>query len=1340
MNLLLTSLQLPRRALTPFLFFFSISFLSAQLPSGFIDAKIQGGYTTPMGIIFSKNGTKMFVWEKKGTLWVSNWNGITYVKQSTPVIDISPEVADWRDFGFQSVALDPNFDANGLIYLFYQVDRHHLLYFGTPQYDNNTDEYFNASISRLTRYRLNNANGVFSLDAASRKILLGETKSTGVPLIHESHAGGQIVFGTDGSLLVSTGDNSNFNNIDTGNDPSTYFQQAINDGIMRPTENVGAFRSQMINSLCGKILRLDPSTGDGILSNPYFKSVSPRSAQSRVWALGMRNPYRMSFKTGTGSTNPIAGNPGTLFVADVQWDSREELNILEKGGLNCGWPLYEGLQQATGYYETNTRNPEEVGSPTFVSLLTQTNSPILGTTPSLRRYRNFPPALDWAHSQDIAQYPDFSTGSLVPKTIGSAGALVTGTPFSGNAATSGTYYTGTVFPAAYQNTFFFADYGANWIKAVDLHDNSDHQIHSVLDFAPEAYGKGIVDVEYCPLDQSIFYVNINTGEIQKISYGSSNRPPLAVISADKINGVSPLTVNFSSAGSNDPDGNPITYEWSFGDGTSNSTETNPVHTFSASSIEGFKVTLTVKDNQLLTDSKSLTISVNNTPPSVKITNPVNNSTYPLSQASSYILNSIVTDNNVAGMQYAWQVILRHDNHEHREAVTTAQTPTVVISPVGCNGETYYYYIELTVTDNGGLTAKDSVKIFPDCSTAGLNIKNLVAIPFQNIVRVNWTNPTVAFDEIMVVAKANTGFFTSPSGTNYTANSSFTGNGSIYEGGKVVFRGTTNTVSVYELTNDTKYFFRVFTRKGAVWTGGIETSATPTAVACGGNSQLYCETWNNIGSSVCFEDIPIANPPTTALVKTLTGFEIGGNIGDNYGMRVRGYICAPESGDYAFYLASDNGGILYLSTSNNPAAKRRIAYTPNCGFTYVRQWTKFPEQKSVPINLVAGQQYYIEAIYKEAAGGDHLAVGWQLPSNQNALVAVIPAGFLTAYTPSNLEFDPSQCYKITSRLSNKVVEVAGSSLTIGSAVQQSAFIAGQKNQIWKVQSNDDGSYRMLNFNSSKIADVSGGSLTLGKPIIQWDWSTAGNDNQRWLFTKNTEGYYKILAKHSNLALEVPNSSTLDGVQLQQNTPNGSTAQQWKVEPSYCSASVAALTSLNIFAANGYRDAKKAVITWLSTAHDSKDYFVIEKLNASVFEKLEVVNAKNTTTQETEYYAFTDTEPSESENFYRIALYRDGSKLPQYSEIISLDFSHFKDILLYPNPANQYIDIDLAHVYKRAVTISITDVAGKTVKTHHIDAAPIAPVRMYLESLQNGSYFMRIEAKGKRAEVKSFLILR
>jgi PKD repeat protein len=825
MNNITNTSRVTRKAfLFMYFLFFSLN-LNAQLPSGFVDIKAQGGYNFPMGVIFSKNGQKMFVWEKGGILWVSNWNGSSYIKQSSPLLNISDEVGNWRDFGLHSVALDPNFDSNGLIYLFYQVDRHHLLNFGTPQYSSTTDEYFKPTISRVTRYKINTSG---TAENASRKVLLGESKTTGVPVIFESHGGGQIVFGTDGTLLVTTGDSGNFTGVDVGSSDGTYFQQAISDGIMRSTENVGSLRAQMINSFCGKLLRLDPNTGDGVSSNPYYDSGNPRSAKSRVWALGLRNPYRISFKTGSGNSNASAGDPGTIFVADVQNSSWEELHILEKGGLNCGWPIFEGLTSAAGYFDAsaNVRNQEESGSPSFQSLCSQANSANINGSASQRRFTHFPPALDWQHGKDVARYPDFGSGGLVATTLGSSGAKVGGPSFGGNAATSGTFYSGSSFPSAYQNAYFFADYGANWIKVAVL-SNGSPQISEIKSFAPGSYGKGIVDIEYCPLDGSIFYVNINTGDIQKISYGSNtNRPPVAASSANKTSGTSPLAINFSSNGSSDPDGNAISYSWDFGDGSAKSTSANPSHTFTSNGSSGFTVTLTVTDSKGLTDSKSLVISINNSAPSVKITNPTNNAKYTLTGPTQYALKATITDNDPAGMQYAWQVTLRHNNHQHPEPILKQQSPTVQISPVGCDGDTYSYSISLTVTDKGGLTAKDEVIVVPDCNSQSLNVTNLTVTAKDAAVALTWTNTGAAFDEIMVVAKDGSGFISNPSGSAYTANASFTGNGSAFEGGKVVYKGKGTSTTTTSLTNGKKYFFRIFTRKGTTWSGGVEKSATP----------------------------------------------------------------------------------------------------------------------------------------------------------------------------------------------------------------------------------------------------------------------------------------------------------------------------------------------------------------------------------------------------------------------------------------------------------------------------------------------------------------------------------
>ncbi len=109
----------------------------------------------------------------------------------------------------------------------------------------------------------------------------------------------------------------------------------------------------------------------------------------------------------------------------------------------------------------------------------------------------------------------------------------------------------------------------------------------------------------------------------------------------------------------------------------------------------------------------------------------------------------------------------------------------------------------------------------------------------------------------------------------------------------------------------------------------------------------------------------------------TSFEGEVNWNDNYGTRVRGYVYPPETGAYNFWISGDDECQLFLSTDDDPANASMIAEVAT--WTTHLEWDKEPGQKSDPINLVAGEKYYIEALMKEGGGGDSLTVGWGGPS-------------------------------------------------------------------------------------------------------------------------------------------------------------------------------------------------------------------------------------------------------------------------------------------------------------------------------------------------------------------------
>ena len=157
------------------------------------------------------------------------------------------------------------------------------------------------------------------------------------------------------------------------------------------------------------------------------------------------------------------------------------------------------------------------------------------------------------------------------------------------------------------------------------------------------------------------------------------------------------------------------------------------------------------------------------------------------------------------------------------------------------------------------------------------------------------------------------------------------------------------------------------------TAATNTTGNVAAVSCSATGTVLREEWDNVGGT-SIADIPLQTKPTST--SQLTSFEGPKDAADNYGSRIRGYVCAPQTGLYTFWLATDDAGELWLSSDDNPANKTRIAYVD--GWTNYREFGKFSTQKSVAITLHAGKKYYIEALQKQGGGGDNLSVQWQLP--------------------------------------------------------------------------------------------------------------------------------------------------------------------------------------------------------------------------------------------------------------------------------------------------------------------------------------------------------------------------
>jgi len=692
---------------------------AASLPPGFIEETVAGGWSSPVGIAHDTSGPndRVYVWERTGKLWIVE-NG---VKLKPPLVDISEEVLASYDFGLLGVALHPEFQRNGHLYLLYVVDRHHLLAFGTPEYSPTQDLYASPTIGRLTRYTARAEDGFRSIDPASRRVLIGESISTGFPVLQHSHGVGSLLFGTDGMLLVSCGDSASFHTTDDGGtDIAGKSAQALADGIITAKEDVGAFRAQLLDSLNGKIIRVDPATGDGIASNPYFDPANPRSATSRVWVLGLRNPFRMTLRPGSGSQSPADANPGVLYLGDVGYYSWEEQNVIAGPGRNHGWPLFEGLEpnadyQASAAVNLDAPNPlgghfrfrdlvvqKTLATPSWPNPLDRTQQ----VPADIPKWTHARPFLDYNHGAAGARVGTFAGTEAQVSVLGSATCPVSGQSFSGTAATGSAFVTDENFPAEYRNAYFFADYSGQWIKSAAI--GATNLPTEVRPFASAA--GPVVCLSTHPVSGGLYYISFDDERVRRIIYApGGNQPPVPVASAAPNYGPSPLTVQFNGAGSYDPTGGPLAYFWSFDDGTTSS-EANPTKTFQAAETRKFTATLRVTDVGGASTTTSVPVFVNHEPAAVVVTSPIHGAKYPVGREASYPLTAIVTPRPGHSVEATWQTILYHDDHTHPNSPLAGAVASVTTSGEGVG---FFYENVLTVTDDLGLTTTAVVHLLPN---------------------------------------------------------------------------------------------------------------------------------------------------------------------------------------------------------------------------------------------------------------------------------------------------------------------------------------------------------------------------------------------------------------------------------------------------------------------------------------------------------------------------------------------------------------------------------------------------------------------------------------------------
>jgi glucose/arabinose dehydrogenase len=296
----------------------------------------------------------------------------------------------------------------------------------------------------------------------------------------------------------------------------------------------------------------------------------------------------------------------------------------------------------------------------------------------------------------------------------------TGHPNGQAAITGGTFITGNKFPAQYQGRYFFSDYINQFIAYFDPANPPARGAQ-----APKfATGAGrIIDLDMGP-DGNLYGLThtvgatSNSAKIVKFAFtGSANRNPEAVASADKTSGPLPLTVAFSGDGTTDADGDPLTYTWNFGDGSS-ATGKNVSHTYETKGV--YTATLTVTDGRGGSDGADpITVHPGNVAPNVTISLPADGSPYSGGETINFAGSaSDPEDGTIAASKFDWKVTLFHDTHTHPflddiDGVASGSFKVPVDVETAPN---QFYRIQLTVTDSAGVSTTRHVDIQPRTST------------------------------------------------------------------------------------------------------------------------------------------------------------------------------------------------------------------------------------------------------------------------------------------------------------------------------------------------------------------------------------------------------------------------------------------------------------------------------------------------------------------------------------------------------------------------------------------------------------------------------------------------
>ncbi|WP_405144117.1 ThuA domain-containing protein [Sphaerisporangium sp. NBC_01403] len=619
---------------------------TASLDSAFEKVTLDDNTSNPMMLDVAADGTVFYI-DRLGDMKAVKPDGGVVTSGHLAVFTAN-------ESGLLGLALDPAFATNRWAYLYY-----------SPQ---------SKVVDRLSRFTI---RPDLTLDLTSEKIVL-EVPVQRAECCH--HGGGMVFDKATGDLWLANGDNTN---------------PFASDGYTPIDERAGRSAwdaqgtSANSNDLRGKVLRIHPEP-DGTYTIPAGNMFPPGTAKTRpeIYGMGFRNPFRIGIDSKThkllvANYGPDAGNPSATRGPEntVEWD------ILNAPGF-YGWPYCVGNNKPYIDFDFATNTSKQA----FDCAAPKNDSP------------NNTGITDLPKALPATVYYHYSPDPAFPE-LGGGGAPMAGPTYRFDPE----LVSDRKWPAYWDGKAVFGEWNQDHLYSFQLSADGSQLVDINPMLASMSFKKPM-DMKYGP-DGALYLIEWGSGfggdntdsGVYRIDYVQGNRAPIAKAKADKASGPAPLTVKFSSAGSADPDGTPLTFAWDFdGNGTVDSTEANPTYTYTETG--NFTAVLTVKDEGGKTATANVPIVVGNTAPTVKINLPPDGGLFEFGDQVKFTIT--VTDPEDGTIDCAnvkVQAILGHDTHGHPLDQYTGCSGTLqtTLSSGHSDGDNVFYVLEASYTDKGG---------------------------------------------------------------------------------------------------------------------------------------------------------------------------------------------------------------------------------------------------------------------------------------------------------------------------------------------------------------------------------------------------------------------------------------------------------------------------------------------------------------------------------------------------------------------------------------------------------------------------------------------------------------